>query len=605
MQSKYHLDAIQSLTDEFEIVDHLTALFSMTSPQMGRRNDVIETICMNDNLTPILNLIETEKEKTQSEDGSAKAKSPILGYLVDVLDVVMRHGNNMQCLQESAGKRILSLVKSYDSFDSNVSAMLQELAIYLKPLESPKSVFSYEDASPLVELMKRSFEFFATFPGDLIMCLRIARYMAIPNYEEYQEYDVTEEGASDADNDGQRGEYKELRYKMFVVQFFAADGLATLVAILEKMVAHFQQQPKMHASSLVGGQGVLVLQIILPTVQVLRRVLAAVIEARHVNFKDLTAITPLLHIYNLCHTIPATALAYADAQKAQLEIVRILLCYTQPMPPGGVDNESVMKSLWSQMIGEVIKFTVYSPSSFIAGMTILSELLPLPLPVPTVVDQPPPTDQEIQRIITERQLWSAHLHPQTNAIVELIQTIAPTSYPPLVLLLARVSLQMSDLGPNVSLVVAKALLDLFVAQLLTTVNSCLATGIHLRLMNFIGNLVGHASVKVSVLSLLGPKLMEVLATILMTDSSDPVHCQTQESVHGMLQSLLDCEISFYAHNNTSLPTGMSKELALACVIPAMEHLVTITNVCLDHLLMDGLMNVLPALRTLMLLTEHE
>lgn len=586
------MDAIQNLTDEFDIVDHLTALYNLTTSPIARPH-VLDVICMNDNLSVISDLIEVEKQKVLTMESSSKYKSPTLSYSVDVLDVLLRHGTNMKCLQEN-GKQLLGIVKSYDIFESNVSAMLQELLIYLKPLDQPKTVFSYDDATLLCDLMKKSFEFFTTFPGDLITCLRIARYMAIPNCP--HETDGSEQVEDQEVN--ARKDYKELKHKLFLVQFYSSEGYSILVTILEKIATHFQQ-PKMHSSNLVGNQGVLVLQVILPTVQILRRVLMVVIEARNTDFKDVTAVVPLLNVYNLLHNIPATAIAYQDAQRAQVEIVKTLLCYTQPSPPEGVDNESVMKSLWSQVVGEVIKFSMICPSTFIPGLMVLSEMLPLPLPIPTVAA---PTERELQRVLTERQLWSAYLHPQTNAIVELIQTLSPTSYPPLIMLLVRVCLQMADLGPNMSVVVARTILELFMSH---SVVSGMATSHHLRLMNYLGTLVGHASIKAGVLSLLSPKLMEMWTGILTTPSAEPVHQQTQESILIVWQSLLDCENSFYAAVNNHV----AKESVLASVIPTVEMLQGMVNSCFDHMLVSeggsGTTNGLPVLRNLMLFTEHE
>lgn len=38
-------------------------------------------------------------------------------------------------------------------------------------------------------------------------------------------------------------------------------------------------------------------------------------------------------------------------------------------------------SLWTRMLQEVFKITLKTPDTFISGFTILSELLPLPLPI--------------------------------------------------------------------------------------------------------------------------------------------------------------------------------------------------------------------------------
>lgn len=560
-------------------------LFNLTLTYIGRPY-VLETILMHDNLLVILTLIDREKQKLLC---STKYKSPILSYSVDILDCVVRHGLNVSSIQKHCDV-ILSLVKSYDVFESNVSAMLQELIIYLKPFESQKFILSYDDVTPLCDLIKRSFEFFTTFPGDLIMCLRIANYLATP------EHFIDPHSTDDLNEFEGQSEFKELRFKMFVIQFYAADGYALLLSILDKMVTHFQQ-PKIHSSNLVGSQGVLVMEIIIPTLQVLRRVLNSLILTRNVDFRDTTAIRPLLQTFNLMHNIPSAALAFGDAQRAQAEIIKILLCYTKPKPIDGVDTDSVMRSLWTQVVGEVIKFTLDGPLSFITGLIIFSELLPLPLPILTPIEL---SDKEVGRILTERQLWSAHLHPQSHSITELIQTLSPSSYTQLSVLLTRVCLQLSDLGPNMSLVVAKSVVDLILGLQLAA--NGVASSYQYRLINFLANLTCYSSVKIALLSLMNGKLLDLYNSILTNSNNvQVVHVQTQVSILETFQNLLDCE-------NTILATHIiknNKELALSCAIPAPDHLNTIVSSCIDNFCLDTSISTLVAVRVLMIFTEHE
>lgn len=44
---------------------------------------------------------------------------------------------------------------------------------------------------------------------------------------------------------------------------------------------------------------------------------------------------------------------------------------------------ALSKSLWTEMVQEILKYTKLSPSTFVTGLTVLSELLPLPLPLQT------------------------------------------------------------------------------------------------------------------------------------------------------------------------------------------------------------------------------
>lgn len=44
---------------------------------------------------------------------------------------------------------------------------------------------------------------------------------------------------------------------------------------------------------------------------------------------------------------------------------------------------ALSKSLWTEMVQEILKYVKLSPSTFVTGLTVLSELLPLPLPLQT------------------------------------------------------------------------------------------------------------------------------------------------------------------------------------------------------------------------------
>lgn len=573
IQSIYYLEAIINITDVNDLIDHLHNFYSLTCSALGKSH-VVDIICMDSNIIPLLNLIESERKSETNRQGSpgVKCKSPVLSYAVDLVDCAIRNCSNLEFLQQN-GSILFDLVKNHEIFEPSVSAMLQEMAVYLKPLEIP-NVFSYNDITPLCELIKRSIEFITTFPGDLIMGLRIIKSLGI---------------SPDDEDNCEKSEHLELKYKFVILQFYSADGVSTIISILDKLT-NFFEQPAIHAPSLASSQGVLTTHILLPAMQILRKMLTYVIQCRNTLFNDLTAIEPILKVFNLMYNVPINSPARDDANKVQQEVIKTLLAYTQP--PEGVNTESVHKSLWTQMIHEVVKYVLIGPFTFIPGLLVFSELLPLPLPVPT---KEPLTDIEVSKLITERQLWSAHLHPQSTKIGEMIQTICTSSYPQIIMLLSRVCLQLSDLAPNMTLLVTKSLTELILNENVekTVLNQQLT-----RLFGFLASLLNHPSIKVSVLSILPGKLMDLLSNILTNQNPSNL----QENVHTLLQTLLDSEISMISSNSST-----KREVALACALPSKEVLVIITNSVLENLFLPEITTngLLSGLRTAMLLTEHD
>ena len=352
IQTRYHLDAIvfysivSETYDSNNLAIHLHALYSQTCNTNGRHYTV-EVLGLNNQIQIFMDLVKHEQRlqaQRQLTSPGAKYKSPVLSYAVDMIDCCVRYCENLDYLIEF-GARILELAKNHETFEPSVSAVLQEMFVYLKPLEAI-NIFAYDDITPLVEVITRSLEYITTFPGDLIMGLRILRHLAIgPVSKIFKSADT-----------------EELKHRYVTLQFYAADGMQTLMQILEKLCAYFEQ-PGLHKPALMTIQGVHCCQIILPALQVMREMLSFAIQCRDVEFKDLTAIDHLMRTYYLMHYFPESSPAAIEVEKSKYEIIQTLLAYTQPNEQ---DEELLHKSLWTQMIREILK-NIDGPSTFIPG----------------------------------------------------------------------------------------------------------------------------------------------------------------------------------------------------------------------------------------------
>lgn len=576
IQTRYHIDAIvytPLIPEEANfLAQHLHELYSQTCSNPSRVHTV-ETIAMNNYLEPIIKLI--EKERRQQNSPGVKYKSPVLSYAVDMVDCCVRHCDNLDYIVEH-GTTILELAKNHENFEPSVSAVLQEMYVYLKPLETV-NIFAYDDITPLVEVITRSLEYITTFPGDLIMGLRILRYQCIGG------------GGKNAAS----AETTELKHRFMALQFYSADGVMTLLHILEKLCQYFEQ-PGLHAPALMTIQGVHCCQIVLPTLQVLREMLTFGIQCRDVQYKDLTAIEHVMKTYFLMHYIPSTSQAYDEALKIKAEILKILLAYTQPNEE---DEDLLHKSLWTQMIREVIKVIISGPSTFIPGLQVLAELLPLPLPLPISGKL---QDSQMQRMITERKLWSAHLHPESDRLALMIETICPASFPQLSDLLTRVCLQLADLAPNMTLLVSKTLVEMLCTE------GPNGPGLA-RILNFFAQLTSYASIKSSALSILTGKLWELFQAVLQTTPEagatiTELVAKCQVAVHRILENFFDSEISLISPYSTT-----NLELNLASVLPPRELIPKIVEAILSNFLSADVTGtvIVAAMRNLIILTEHD
>lgn len=578
VETKFILDSISQLNNDLEIAEHLNALYYLCVGA-GKKH-VLEYIAMDDNLCVFLNLIDKEKKSSKAQGSPGfKHKSPVMNYSIDIVDFIVRNVENLDYLKKY-GSVLINLVKHHDSFEPSVAAMLQEMSIFLKPLDIDR-LFDCDDITPLIDTVKRGMEFLTNFPGDLIMTLRILRYMIV-------------------DDEWNDSEYCELKCDYYTMSLYhTTDGAATLFSVLEKLVTHFDQ-PMIHAYLFGANQGELLMKTVRPIIQILRKLLMKVIDARNVNYRDITAIETLLKTYTLIQSINSRCTTYKEAKGIQSEIIKILLAYTQPLllPPDGMTTANIHKSLWTQMIGEIIKYTLNAPYRFTTGLAILSELLPLPLPVSSIQGNEL-SKLEAQRLVRERQLWSAHLHPQSQLIIEMVQSFCLSSSSELFSLLYKVCVQLSDLAPNMTLLISRSVVDLILSEAAEKNNE--GNVILSRLLNFLSMLVRHACVKVSVLSLLSGKLSEVMSQILkITNDLNPDHVLSQFYVLTILQSLFDCEISML------LNTNHTPELILASGLPFKELIMQFTEDIVSLFIKTNVdILTVASLRTMTLLTEHD
>lgn len=638
---------------------------------------VVETIAMNSNIIIILKQIENEKkvvnemitkqaETNDTTNGAggtnseriAYKKGPILNYAIDLIDMTVRYATtNLEYLRQH-GQIIVNLVKSHDQFDSPISQVLQETAVYLKPLQI-QNVFSYDNIGQLCEVIKRSMDFITTFPGDLIMALRIICYLAIPDTRTIDADSDFADTFADAGISTSMTQNKfklqheqhqiELKYKFVLLQFYSADGMSTCISILDKINAYFSQ-PAVHTATLGSNTGTLLIQILLPTMKILRKMLTYVIECRNTEFKDLTAIEPILKTYTLISYVPLQSIAADDVQEIQTEVIKTLMAYTQPTPANGVDNESVHKSLWAQMIGELCKYTMNGPYTFTTGLTLFTHLLPIPLPIPT---RRMLTQAEQARLVSDRQWWSAHLHPRSQEIADMIQSLCISSYSPLLDLLARVIGQLADLAPNMALLTTTAITDLLLTNgsssiqlnelqngstpaattpnaTTTTINANPPEASHImayvnpqtkRILAFLSSIIGYPTIKVAFLSILQGKtrsLHEFLLKILTTKSSSipsalwPILSQEQEYVLTIFHTILNADISLLNNSETGTmeKASIPYELAIGCSLPPKDYLLGIIATVLDWFFtVDEALNTFgsqfAALKIMTILSEYE
>lgn len=605
LQCLYHVERLTDLGERCdcnasEVIDELHAMFCLTFSNVGKFA-CASVLGMDGNITCLLRFAEF-KDKSEGQLQKLK-KSPAMGYIADLIGFVVVCNANVSFL-ENYSKHLINIVGQKELFEAYVAEKLSEIDPYLKPLEN-KNTFNYDNISPLVELINRSMDMITTYPGQLITALRIIQYLGIPSH--YNKTPILSENPLRS--------YIELKYKHVILQLFSLDGVTLMTKILQKICDHYEQ-PSLHTATFVSSQSISIINVIQPCIELLKQMLTYVIQCRNTHFKDLTSIPVLLQTYNLLRAFPINSPVFFKVKNICKDIVDTLLVYTQPVSEEIHEKDSLNKTLWTLMCGEVIKYIAAAPYMFVSGLLIFSELLPLPLPVQSRGEL---TKEEISWTINLRKLWSAHLHAHSNSIQDLVNRMCITSHQPLLNLLRRVCVQLSDLAANTAIMIARGILDTVHNSLNAGENKLPAcNGNIVRLLNFLACLVTHSPLKCAILQLIHnnsasvlksdekyPALIGAFAEILKTsDPSNNYHVQSQECILSIFQSFCDSEITLLQvplDDNTEL----TSETYLANALPIKEHFVNFITIMIDHLVADNtFVTYLPIVRTLLLLTEH-
>lgn len=379
-----HSSNTQPDPDQNDVLENLHGLFSLALSPSGKQS-VVHVLSRGNNITPLLQFLNIDdhfqnQQNYQINNNKLKT-SPGKCYAADLVVMTVRYSDYVPFLQKF-GKEILEIAQKEEQ---SPSCRLFEVIPWLKPVGIPR-VFLYDNITQLSEIVTKNVDNATLLPGELITALRILKFLGIPPREKYLNCNI-ELFESE--------EYMELKYKYVILQLFSLEGVSNILAVLQKL-CEFYEQPMLHATNFIGHQGATLVSLILPAVQLLRRMLTYVINCRNTEFKDLTAVSTLLQTYSLMHAFPSSSLAFIDSQCVCREIIETLLAYSQPISTDlSSEAEALNKSLWTLMMAEVVKYVTIGPHTFVPGLLILSELLPLPLPVQT---RTPLSDEEVSII---------------------------------------------------------------------------------------------------------------------------------------------------------------------------------------------------------------
>uniref|UniRef100_A0A673B1P3 Virilizer N-terminal domain-containing protein n=1 Tax=Sphaeramia orbicularis TaxID=375764 RepID=A0A673B1P3_9TELE len=569
--------------DNPEVLGMLHALYLMTFTQTGR-SAVAHVLSLDNNLSCLVTLLQHHSKDGQ---GEAKARKAVTYNYACMLVLLVAQSSNELRMMEQFAAPLLSIAKADDT-----NPKLQELSKWLEPLE--KLRFDIGSIPTLIDYIKQNVENVLTAEGTgLVTALRVLCHIACPP-------------------PAVEGQQRDLKWSLAGVQLFSGEGLDTCVRVLQKLCSVLLQPWRVHGHMGPTPQRCMILSICISTLRLLRTMLTELLRGGAFQFRDTRVASVLVTLHMIVCSIPASGRLDGEETRVQALIVDILLTFTQGVNEEVTHTEETLASnTWSLMLKEVLCSLLKAPEGLFSGLTLLSELLPLPLPMQStqVISV-----QDVAVALNTRKLWSMHLRAKWKEFSEALRCVCATSCPPLLAMLRRVCVQLADLSSPTATLIMKTLLELLLEELQPTEGKGVCWGQVLRLLSLMDALVSQRACKSASLHLLSGSvsgdeqladLFPLLLSLLVPPADHSLQQQCSEVVGTILQSLCDQDISLVVS-----PPGegcVSEVEQLANSLPGREMMSSVCNALLEVLgnAESSAPLLLTCIRTLTFLTEHD
>ncbi|XP_058878441.1 protein virilizer homolog isoform X2 [Acipenser ruthenus] len=597
MQALHALQCVAELFDHFggeacieegdstELLGILHSLYLISFNSTGR-SAVSHVLSSDQNFSCLLTLLDHYSKEGLGETKSRK--SVTYNYACMLVLLVVQSSNDVRML-EHYGAPLLKVCKA----DEN-NVKLQELSKWLEPLE--KLQFEINCIPILIEYIKQNLDNLITQEGaGLMTALRILCQIACtpPAVE---------------------GQQKDLKWNLAVIQLFSAEGMDTFIKILQKLNSILIQPWRLHGNMGTSLQRSMIVSVACNTLRLLKCMLTELLRSGSFEFKDTRVPSTLVALHMVLCSIPLSGRLDSEEQKIQSEIIDILLTFTQGVNEQATDTEETLaNNTWSLMLKEVLSTVLKTPEGFFSGLALISELLPLPLPMQTTQAIAP---QDIAVALNTRKLWSMHLHVHAKLLQDIVRSFSGTTCQPLLHMLRRVCVQLCDLASPTALLIMRTVVELIAEELEAPPEgkekAC--TVETTRLFALLDSLVSHRACKVAVLHLLSgaskgdekfPELFPSILGLLQPTGDNNMHQQhCAEFIATVIQSLCDQDIALIVTSPSESSVSETEQLTNA--LPSKDLLSTICDRMLEALTNTEISYtlVLTCIRTMMFLTEH-
>ena len=655
--------------EKMDILNTIQTLYGMTFTVTGKLT-LTRLLTTGRTLDILIRFVQHSGELKEGNTSATKKdmkRSAIRGYACELLLLVVRTSEDVSYLNYFAAE-LLELGRADET------SKLHELISWISPIESIKIESAF--LSSLCEVVKTNCENVSPMSHELLTAVRAINLICLPDAKANEDRSFVS-----LENTSRKPLSPSL--DMSIIALYSEGLIESYLTILEK-ICGYHEQPHLHVATFVGHNGYVLLSVIKPLVQTLSVILGHLISCQDNDFRDTSPINILLRTFTLCYVVPRSSSCFDLSQSVCSNILQIMLMFTstsfvqptnislqmcrkensgcelQETTKDGTINKQMNNSIslanasmWQKMIAEIIKYTLSAPHTYLAGLRIFSEVLPVPLPIQT---KSPFSQEESKKTENIRRLWSVRAYGCETLIKEMVIKLGGVgaSCSTLGHLLRRVCVQLADLSPPIAKIITEALIDgikLYyesnstskeIAQTSESTHqnesskekSNFCGPQTSRMLNLLMWLVSNGSVKaafidsasrsnateISELNNQHEGFLSTLMQILNTfpnklELQDPQdrhillsHALSQEYILGIVQMLLDPEISLLPISQDSELSTIS-EKHLANSLPPQDQYSCCLNGLFEHIAAEnvesGFSILSSAIRTLVMITYQD
>ncbi len=180
------------------------------------------------------------------------------------------------------------------------------------------------------------------------------------------------------------GQQKDLKWNQAIIVLFSAEGMDTFIKVLQKLTSLLLLPWRLHGPMGPTAQRLMMLSVASCSLRLIRAMLTELLCGGTCEFRDVRVPSVCVALHKILCSTPTTGRLDAEELRIQGDVTEILLTFTHAVSKQMTGSEeTVAGNSWSLMLKEVLNSILAAPENIYSSLSLLSELLPLPLPMQT------------------------------------------------------------------------------------------------------------------------------------------------------------------------------------------------------------------------------